>query len=206
MYRQGPKRVFDVAASVAGLIVLSPVLLGFAVWIKASDRGSIFYRGVRAGRDGRPFRIYKFRSMVMNAEQLGGSSSPDDDPRITRPGRVLRRYKLDELPQLINVLRGEMSLVGPRPQVLWAVENYDERERRLLSVRPGITDPASIAFRDEGAILAGQGDPDDAYYRLIHPEKVRLSLEYIERMSFRRDLELILATIRPAETPSKGGG
>ncbi len=161
------KRIFDIVSSAVGLLVLSPVLLLLAITIKTGSKGPVFYRGQRAGRYGKPFRILKFRSMVTDAEQLGGSSTSDDDPRITRVGRFMRKLKLDELPQLLNVLIGEMSLVGPRPQVLDYVSRYSDEEQLVLQVRPGITDWASIWNSDEGAILAGFHDPDKAYDELI---------------------------------------
>ena len=139
--------------------------------------------------------MLKFRTMVVDAEKIGASSTAEDDPRITRVGAVLRRYKLDELPQLINVFRGDMSFVGPRPQVQWAVDLYTEEERDLLSVRPGITDYASLRFSNEGEILKGSADPDEAYFELIAPEKIRLGLEYVRTRSFWVDLKLIFLTI-----------
>lgn len=147
------KRLFDIVFSLLGLIILSPFILVLAILIKEEDGGSVFYRGVRVGRHGKPFRIFKFRTMVVNAENIGGPSTPDDDPRITGIGRFLRKYKLDELPQLINVLKGEMSLVGPRPEVPHYVNMLTKEERAILSVRPGITDWASICNSDEGAVI-----------------------------------------------------
>jgi lipopolysaccharide/colanic/teichoic acid biosynthesis glycosyltransferase len=189
------KRLVDVLRSTIALICSSPVLFGLAVLIKLDSRGPVFYRGVRVGRHGRPFRIFKFRTMVVNAEQLGASSSADDDPRLTRVGRFLRRYKFDEVPQLLNVLLGHMSLVGPRPQVQWAVDLYSEQERQLLSVRPGITDYASIRFRNEGEILRGSADPDRDYLEKIAPEKMRLALEYVRNRSLWIDTKIVLATV-----------
>lgn len=170
-------------------------MLLFAVTIKLEDGGSVFHRGERVGRYGRPFRIFKFRTMVVNAERIGGSSTPEDDPRITTVGRFLRRYKLDELPQLINVFLGEMSFVGPRPQVPWAVELYKEEEKPLLSVRPGITDYASIKFSNEGEILRGSADPDKDYMEKIAPEKIRLGLEYARNHNLWVDVKIVLATL-----------
>lgn len=189
------KRLFDIVCSILALVVLSPALITIAVMVNREDRGPVFYRGTRTGRFGKPFRIVKFRTMVVDAEKLGGSSTADDDPRISRVGRTLRKYKLDELPQLFNVLKGEMSIVGPRPQVPWAVELYSEAERALLSVRPGITDYASIKFRDEGAILRASGDPDRDYLEKIAPEKIRLGLEYVRTQSLATDMKLILLTL-----------
>jgi lipopolysaccharide/colanic/teichoic acid biosynthesis glycosyltransferase len=189
------KRLFDIVFSLLGLIILSPFILVLAILIKEEDGGSVFYRGVRVGRHGKPFRIFKFRTMVVNAENMGGTSTADDDPRITRVGRFLRRYKLDELPQLINVLKGEMSVVGPRPEVPFYVNMFTEEEKAILNVRPGITDWASIWNPDEGAILAGSPDPEKAYMEKIRPEKIRLQLKYIRERSFWVDLKIIFQTL-----------
>jgi lipopolysaccharide/colanic/teichoic acid biosynthesis glycosyltransferase len=189
------KRILDVSLSAIGLIVLSPFLIGVAALIVVGDRGPIFYRGVRVGRHGRSFRIYKFRTMVVDADKSGVSSTAEGDPRITPIGAFLRRHKLDELPQLINVLTGDMSLVGPRPQVGWAVALYAPHERALLSIRPGMTDVASIRFRNEAEILRGSPDPDRAYLDKIAPEKHRLGLEYVRRQSLWLDLRILGATI-----------
>jgi lipopolysaccharide/colanic/teichoic acid biosynthesis glycosyltransferase len=189
------KRVFDIVGSALGLVLLSPLLLGIAWRIHREDGGPVFYRGERVGRHGKPFRIFKFRTMVVNADKIGGSSTREDDPRITRIGKVLRQYKLDEFPQLINVFTGEMSLVGPRPQVSWAVKLYTPEQQRVLSVRPGITDFASIIFKNEGEILQGSPDPDAEYMAKIHPEKMRLAADYVDHQSFFLDLKIILKTI-----------
>jgi lipopolysaccharide/colanic/teichoic acid biosynthesis glycosyltransferase len=158
---------------------------------------------VRAGRLGRSFRIWKLRTMALDAEQIGGAETPANDPRITRAGHFLRKYKLDELPQLLNVLKGEMSLVGPRPEVRDEVICYTAEEKNLLLVRPGITDWASIRFRDEDEILRGSTDPHRAYHELIRPEKVRLGLHYVQHRSFAMDLHILwltlLAVLSPAE-------
>src|SRR6267142_5862847 len=185
------KRALDLILSTIGLIVLAPVLAAVAVAMKMESSGQVFYRGVRIGRYGKPFRIFKFRTMVEDAERVGSASTPGDDLRVTRVGRFLRQYKLDELPQLINVVRGEMSLVGPRPQVLWTVELYTEDEKSILSVRPGITDAASIRFRNEGEILRGSANPDKEYFEKIHTEKMRLSLEYVRTQSFALDCKIL---------------
>jgi lipopolysaccharide/colanic/teichoic acid biosynthesis glycosyltransferase len=189
------KRAFDIFGSALGLIVLSPVLALLAVAIKADSRGPVLYRGARVGVNGRRFNILKFRSMVTDAEKIGGSSTPEDDPRVTRVGRFLRANKLDELPQLWNVLIGQMSFVGPRPQVQWAVDRYTPEERLVLSVKPGITDYASLRFANEGEILKGSTDPDRDYMEKIHPEKMRLSLEYVRSRSFSGDLAIIAQTL-----------
>jgi lipopolysaccharide/colanic/teichoic acid biosynthesis glycosyltransferase len=168
-----------------------------AVWarVKLVDRdGPVLYGGRRVGLGGREFRMYKFRSMVMNADKIGGADTPDDDPRLTKTGRFLRRYKLDELPQLINVLKGDMSMVGPRPQVPQEVATYTAEERQILNVRPGITDWASLRFHNEGEILAGHPDPNKAYNELIRPEKMRLGVEYARRATFRDDVSILLKT------------
>ena len=189
------KRAFDLVASALGILILSPLLLFISAWIKLDSKGPVFYRGTRVGRFGKSFRIFKYRTMVMNADKIGGSSTPDDDPRLTRIGKLLRRYKLDELPQLLNVVTGEMSLVGPRPQVQWAVDLYTPEEREVLTVRPGITDYASVHFPNEGEILMGSVDPDKDYMEKIHPKKMRLSLEYVRSRSFWVGLKIILQTI-----------
>lgn len=181
--------------SVLGLFVAFIPLLLVGLMIKLSSPGPAFYRGVRVGRYGKLFRIYKFRTMVIDAEKSGVSSTSKDDPRITTIGKFLRKYKLDELPQLINVLRGEMSFVGPRPQVQWAVDLYSEEEEALLNVRPGITDYASIRFRNEAEILGGSTDPDKEYLEKIAPEKLRLGLEYVRNHSIGVDLKVIWATL-----------
>jgi lipopolysaccharide/colanic/teichoic acid biosynthesis glycosyltransferase len=188
------KRLVDIGVSAAGLLVLSPLLLLLAAWIRMDSAGPVLYAAPRVGRGGRMFRMYKFRTMVVNADRIGGSSTPDDDPRITHAGRWLRRYKLDELPQLLNVLNGTMSLVGPRPQVKWAVELYTPEQREVLTVPPGITDYASINFPNEGELLRGSTDPDRDYMEKIHPEKMRLSLEYIRRRSLGTDLAVLART------------
>lgn len=188
------KRPLDLAFALTGLMLLLPVFGGLALWIKVDSTGPVFYRGLRIGRGGKAFRIFKFRSMRMEADH-GPSSSGVDDPRITQVGRFLRDHKLDELPQLLNVLRGEMSLVGPRPQVQWAVERYTPGERALLEVRPGITDYASLRFRDEDEILRGSVDPDGDYLEKIAPEKIRLGLHYVRYHSVGVDFKILVATI-----------
>jgi lipopolysaccharide/colanic/teichoic acid biosynthesis glycosyltransferase len=189
------KRAFDIFGSALGLIVLSPVLGLLAVAIKADSRGPVLYKGARVGVNGKRFNILKFRSMVTNAEKIGGSSTPEDDPRVTPVGRFMRSNKLDELPQLWNVLAGQMSLVGPRPQVQWAVDRYTPEERLVLTAKPGITDYASLRFANEGEILKGSTDPDRDYMEKIHPEKMRLSLEYVRSRSFSGDLSIIAQTL-----------
>jgi len=179
-----------------GLFVLGPFLFFIALRIKNEDGDPVFYRGVRVGLHGKPFRIYKFRTMVVDAEKLGASSTSDDDARITRIGKILRKYKLDELPQLINVLVGDMSLVGPRPEVKKFTDLYTEEEKVLLTVRPGITDLASLWNPDEGALLKGSVDPDKDYMEKIRPEKIRLQLKYVRERSFWTDIKIILLTLK----------
>ena len=192
------KRLFDVIVAAIGLVLLGPLFLFVGAAIRLNDGGPVLYRAPRVGRGGVEFTMLKFRSMVPNADKVGSSSTPDDDQRMTRIGSWMRRYKLDELPQLWNVLVGDMSLVGPRPQVAWAVQNYSPEERLVLSVRPGITDPASLRFANEGEILRGHADPDRAYFELIHPEKMRLSIDYVRNRTFLGDLRIILATFGAA--------
>jgi lipopolysaccharide/colanic/teichoic acid biosynthesis glycosyltransferase len=191
------KRAFDLVSAAAGLLVLSPLFLLLAALIKLENPGPVFYRGVRVGRRGRPFRIFKFRSMVVDAERLGGSSTNASDPRLTGCGVFIRRFKLDELAQLINVVTGEMSLVGPRPEVQKFVDLYTEEERSILSVRPGITDWASIRFHNEPEIIAASGiaDADEAYAKLIRPEKLRLQLEYVRQSGLWVDVRILAATL-----------
>jgi lipopolysaccharide/colanic/teichoic acid biosynthesis glycosyltransferase len=189
------KRLFDIIFSVAGLIILSPVFLLTALMIKLDDRGPLFYAGIRTGRGGRFFRMLKFRSMVQNADKIGGPSTADDDPRLLKVGKVLRKYKLDELPQLINVLKGEMSFVGPRPEVPFYTDMFNAQEKLILTVRPGITDWASLWNSDEGAILSGSPDPEKAYLEKIRPQKISLQLKYVKEHNFLIDLKIICQTI-----------
>jgi lipopolysaccharide/colanic/teichoic acid biosynthesis glycosyltransferase len=190
------KRPLDILFSSAGLLLLSPLLFGLAVRIRMEDGGPIFYRGLRIGLHGQFFRIFKFRTMVVDAERMGGASTADDDPRITRIGKKLRKHKLDELPQLINVFLGDMSLVGPRPEVPHYVNMYTEEEKAILTVRPGITDWASLWNPDEGAILAGSPDPEKTYMEKIRPEKIRLQLKYVRERSFWTDIQIVFLTLK----------
>ena len=189
------KIAFDLIFSTIGLVILSPLFLAIAWSIHRDDGGPVFYRGERVGKGVVPFRIFKFRTMVVNAEKIGGSSIADEDPRITRIGALLRKYKLDELPQLFNVLVGDMSLVGPRPEVKYYTDLFTAEEQAILSVRPGITDWASIWNPDEGSILAGSEDPDRAYLELIRPTKLKLQLRYTQTQSLLTDLKIIFLTL-----------
>ncbi len=189
------KRLFDVAAALAALAVLSPLLVFAAAAVKASSPGPVLFRQERIGRDGVPFHIFKFRTMYHGGAG-GGLVTAAGDERITRVGHWLRRLKIDELPQLINVLRGEMSLVGPRPEVGLYVELWPADARHvILSVRPGITDPASIKFRREGDILAQYQDPESAYRTVVMPEKVALYVAYVRTAGFWSDLKIIIKTL-----------
>lgn len=190
----GFKRCFDFLFSLLGLAIASPILAGIAISIKLEDGGPVFFRGKRIGLKGEPFRIFKFRSMVVNAEKIGGPSTADDDPRITRIGKIIRKYKLDELPQLLNVFKGDMSLVGPRPEVKHYTDMYTEEEKAILTMRPGITDWASLWNSDEGAMLAGSSDPEKDYLEKIRPEKIRLQLKYVRERSFWMDLKILWLT------------
>jgi lipopolysaccharide/colanic/teichoic acid biosynthesis glycosyltransferase len=189
------KRLFDLLASITGLLITSPLLLGVALAIYLQDFHNPLYIANRVGRDNRLFRMVKFRSMVVNADKSGVTSTSATDRRITPVGNFVRRFKLDELVQLWNVATGDMSLVGPRPNVPSGVAVYSPEERRLLTVRPGITDIASIVFADEGEILRGHDDADAAYDRLIRPWKSRMGLFYIDHRSLWMDLQLIWLTV-----------
>jgi lipopolysaccharide/colanic/teichoic acid biosynthesis glycosyltransferase len=193
------KRLLDLVAATLGLLVLSPLLIVLSILIWLQDYHSPFYIANRMGRGERPFRMVKFRSMVIRADLSGVDSTAGDDPRITSLGKFIRRFKLDEIPQLWNVLKGEMSLVGPRPNVERETVLYTTDEKRLLSVRPGITDLASIVFADEGEILQGSADPDLKYNQVIRPWKSRLGLLYVDaRPGVATDLRVILLTVRGA--------
>lgn len=190
------KRLFDIIASALGLIVLSPLFLVLAVWIKVDSKGPVFYRQTRVGWHNKDFRIFKFRSMRVGADKGSLVTIGGRDPRITRSGYYIRKYKLDEFPQLINVLIGDMSLVGPRPEVRHYVDYWTPEQMRVLDVRPGITDPASIKFRNENELMAQADDPEQYYINVIMQEKLRLYLEYVDNQSFLYDLRLIFATLR----------
>lgn len=188
------KRAFDFGVSTAAILILWPVLLLIAALIYLGSPGPIFYRGVRTGLHGKPFRIFKFRTMVVNAERIGGNSTALNDPRLTHVGKFLRKYKLDELPQVINILLGDMSFVGPRPQVEKYTRLYSGEDKIILSVKPGVTDYASIRFINLDEILGNQ-EVDDKYLREIEPEKNRLRVKYVRDCSFLTDCRIILLTI-----------
>jgi lipopolysaccharide/colanic/teichoic acid biosynthesis glycosyltransferase len=190
------KRLFDIVASGIGLIVLSPLFLILAVWIKQDSTGPVFYRQVRVGYKNKEFRIFKFRSMRVGADKGSLVTIGGHDPRITRSGYFIRKSKLDELPQLINVFIGDMSLVGPRPEVRHYVDYWTPEQMHVLDVRPGITDPASIKFRNENELMETAEDPERYYIEVIMQEKIKLYLEYVQKHSFWYDLGLIFKTFR----------
>ena len=190
------KRLFDILASGVGLICLSPLFAVLAVWIKCDSRGPVFYRQVRVGKGNRDFRLFKFRSMRPDSDKLGLITVGGHDPRVTRSGYYIRKYKLDEFPQLINVFKGDMSLVGPRPEVRKYVDMYTPEQMRVLSVRPGITSLASIRYRNENEILAKADDPDRCYIEKIMPDKLAIDLEYVDKASLWNDTKLIFSTFR----------
>lgn len=190
------KRLFDFLSSFLGFIILLPVFIVIGLMIKLTSKGPVFFRGIRIGKSGKPFRIFKFRTMVPDAEELGGLSTASDDRRLTRIGKFLKKYQLDELPQLLNVIKGEMSLVGPRPEVPIYVNMMTEEQKKIiLSVRPGITDLASLWDFHEGEVLKGSSDPEKTYMEKIRPEKLRLQMEYVKNHSFVLDLKIIFETI-----------
>ena len=189
------KRLFDILFSFTGLLLLQPLFVVVAIMIKVDGTGPILFRQGRVGKNFRRFMIYKFRTMVVDAEKKGIRITSGGDNRITGAGRILRKFKIDELPQLFNVLKGDMSLVGPRPEVEEYVKLYEKDYREILKRRPGITDVSSIIFREEEAVLKNQVDPEGYYKKIILPEKIKLAKEYIEHSSFLYDLKLILNTI-----------
>ena len=189
------KRLFDVAASAVSLLILSPFLLLLALAVKLDSPGPVFYRQVRVGRYGEDFRIFKFRTMVQDADRIGPPLTMGQDPRVTRVGRVIRKCRLDEFSQLLNVLDGSMSLVGPRPEVRRYVDAYTPEYLATLLVRPGVTAPSSIAFKDEDKILRTGGDPEQTYLEKILPPKMKLNLEYMKEISFFRDIKILFQTV-----------
>lgn len=188
------KRLFDIVASGLGLIVLSPLFLILAIWIKLDSKGPVFYRQVRVGYKNKDFRIFKFRSMRVDADKGSLVTIGGRDPRVTKSGYWIRKFKLDELPQLINVFIGDMSLVGPRPEVRHYVDYWTPEQMHVLDVRPGITDPASIKFRNENELMEKAEAPEKYYIEVIMQEKIKLYLEYVEKHSFWYDLGLIFKT------------
>ena len=190
------KRIFDIVASGIGLILLSPLFIILTIWIKCDSIGPVFYKQVRVGRNNMDFQLFKFRSMRVGSDKKGLITVGGHDPRITRSGYYIRKYKLDEFPQLINVFKGDMSLVGPRPEVRKYVDMYTEEQMHVLDVRPGITDLASIRYRNENELLERVNDPDKYYVEVIMPDKLRINPEYVARHSFTFDIRLIFQTFR----------
>lgn len=189
------KRIIDIIASGCGLLVLSPIFLILAIWIKLDSKGPVFYRQIRVGKNGKDFRIFKFRSMVIHADKGSLITVGGRDPRVTRSGYYIRKYKLDELAQLINVFIGDMSIVGPRPEVRKYVDLYTEDQMKVLKVRPGITDYASIEYMDENVLLEKSSDPDKTYIKEIMPAKIELNMRYINNPSLFEYFKLIFLTL-----------
>ena len=188
-------RFFDFILSLVGLVVLAPIFIVLAIWIKIDSKGPVFYKQVRVGQNGIDFGLFKFRSMVVDADKKGLITVGGRDPRITRSGYFIRKYKLDELPQLINVLVGDMSLVGPRPEVRKYVDLYTDEQQKVLSVKPGITDYASIEYMDENEILGKSSDPEKTYIEEIMPEKIRYNMKYIQNKNLFEYFKIILLTV-----------
>ena len=188
------KRLFDILASSIGLIVISPLFLILAIWIKLDSKGPVFYKQDRVGRGNKDFKLYKFRSMRVGADKDGLLTIGGRDSRLTRSGYYIRKYKLDEFPQLINVLIGDMSLVGPRPEVRKYVDMYTLEQMHVLDVRPGITDAASIKYRNENELLEKAENPDEYYIKVIMQDKLRINLEYVKNHSFLNDIKFIFST------------
>jgi lipopolysaccharide/colanic/teichoic acid biosynthesis glycosyltransferase len=189
------KRIVDLLFSTVGIIVLFPIVGLVAILVKTDSMGPVFYRQKRVGKNGQLFDLFKFRTMHVDADRLASITIGSRDPRITRVGYILRKYKLDELPQLFNVWRGDMSLVGPRPELKKFVDLYNSEQRKVISIKPGITDLASIRFRNESALLEGKPDPIQFYIEKIMPLKLQLNLEYIQTQSFMLDIKIIFLTI-----------
>jgi len=188
-------RFFDFILSLVGLVVLAPIFIVLAIWIKIDSKGPVFYKQVRVGQNSIDFGLFKFRSMVVDADKKGLITVGGRDPRITRSGYFIRKYKLDELPQLINVLVGDMSLVGPRPEVRKYVDLYTDEQQKVLSVKPGITDYASIEYMDENEVLGKSSDPEKTYIEEIMPEKIKYNMKYISNKSLFEYFKIILLTV-----------
>ncbi|WP_455488276.1 sugar transferase [Haemophilus sp.] len=188
-------RFFDFILSLVGLVVLAPIFIVLAIWIKIDSKGPVFYKQVRVGQNGIDFGLFKFRSMVVDADKKGLITVGGRDPRITRSGYFIRKYKLDELPQMINVLRGDMSLVGPRPEVRKYVDLYTDEQQKVLSVKPGITDYASIEYVDENEILGKSSDPEKTYIEEIMPEKIKYNIKYIQNKNVLEYFKIIFLTL-----------
>lgn len=189
------KRLFDITASFFGILILSPLLIFIGLWVGLSSKGGVFYKQIRVGKNNKDFKLYKFRSMRVNSDKQGLLTVGSKDSRITKAGYFIRKYKIDELPQLINVLKGDMSFVGPRPEVRRYVDLYSEEQMKVLSVRPGITDPASIKYRNENDILSSESNPEQYYIQHIMPDKLKINIDYINTRTFFKDIKIIFQTI-----------
>ncbi|MBQ2397234.1 MAG: sugar transferase [Bacteroidales bacterium] len=189
------KRLFDITASFFGIIILSPLLIFIGLWVGLSSKGGVFYKQIRVGKNNKDFKLYKFRSMRVNSDKQGLLTVGSKDSRITKAGYFIRKYKIDELPQLFNVLKGDMSFVGPRPEVRRYVDLYSKEQMKVLSVRPGITDPASIKYRNENDILSSQSNPEEYYIQHIMPDKLKINIDYINTQTFIKDIKIIFQTI-----------
>ncbi len=189
------KRSFDVLVSLIALVLLAPLFLVLALAIKLTTRGPVFYKGRRVGRGGHIFLMHKFRSMVVNADQMGTDLTPQGDPRVTKIGKFLRKTKIDELPNIIDILKGDMSFVGPRPESPLYAKYYNERQKRVLDVRPGVVGPAQIKYRHEELILKDKEDPDTYYVQELMPQKIEIDLNYIQNRSFLLDIKIIFKAL-----------
>ncbi|MEE1252375.1 MAG: sugar transferase [Bacteroidales bacterium] len=189
------KRLFDITASFFGILILSPLFIFISLWVGLSSKGGVFYKQIRVGKNNKDFKLYKFRSMRVNSDKQGLLTVGSKDSRITKAGYFIRKYKIDELPQLFNVLKGDMSFVGPRPEVRRYVDLYSEEQMKVLSVRPGITDPASIKYRNENDILSSASNPEEYYIQHIMPDKLKINIDYINKRTFVKDIKIIFQTI-----------
>ena len=189
------KRLFDITASFFGILILSPLLIFIGLWVGLSSKGGVFYKQIRVGKNNKDFKLYKFRSMRVNSDKQGLLTVGSKDSRITKAGYFIRKYKIDELPQLFNVLKGDMSFVGPRPEVRRYVDLYSEEQMKVLSVRPGITDPASIKYRNENDLLSSASNPEQYYIQHIMPDKLKINIDYINTRTFFKDIKIIFQTI-----------
>jgi len=196
MYKKFGKRVFDIIFSLVGVVLLFPLFIVVGLWIKLSSKGSIFFIQKRVGRDFKEFNLYKFCSMVTGAQSNGPGVTSKDDSRITNVGKFIRSTKIDELPQLFNVLKGDMSLVGPRPELKKFVDTKKKEYKKILSIKPGITDSASIEFRDEEKLMSQYKDKEKSYIDIILPKKIKLYYKYMDNISFINDVKLILQTLK----------
>ena len=189
------KRLFDITASFFGIIILSPLLIFIGLWVELSSKGGVFYKQIRVGKNNKDFKLYKFRSMRVNSDKQGLLTVGSKDSRITKAGYFIRKYKIDELPQLFNVLKGDMSFVGPRPEVRRYVDLYSKEQMQVLKVAPGITDPASIKYRNENDLLSSANNPEEYYIQYIMPDKLKINIDYINTQTFIKDIKIIFQTI-----------